>query len=453
MLFRRSLYDRLLDWKTRRASRAALLVEGARRVGKSTLVEDFAQREYRSYVLIDFWQATADVFQAFERLGSDLDAFFRYIQLAYDTRLYEGESLIILDEVQLCPRARGCIKQLVADGRYHYVETGSLISIRQNISGIPIPSEETSVRLDPLTFPEFLAARDYDLLADAIRESFERLEPLPDGIHQKAMRLFREYLLVGGMPQVLSLFLERNNYQDADEEKRDLLALYRNDIVRFAQGYAPRVHAAFDAIPGQLSKHEKKFTVSALGKNARVREYGEAFDWLADACIVNTCRAVSDPQVGLALYEDAAAFKCYMADTGLLVTHALSDRASTSGRIYQDVLDGKLDLNEGMLVENVVAQQLRASGHRLRFYSQTGGPSAERMEIDFLIAREYGNANGKTRVSPVEVKSGRRYATSSLDKFRAKFGRHVGTAFVLHPRQMSVEGDLVRLPLYMAHLL
>lgn len=452
-MFERSLYQQMLDWKRRRAGRCALLVEGARRVGKSTLVSVFAQREYRSHLLVDFWEAPREVHEAFDG-ALDLDSLFRTLQLLYNVRLHERESLVIFDEVQLCPKARGLIKQLVADGRYHYIETGSLISIQQNISGIPIPSEETSLTLHPMSFEEFLLARGKGMLAEAIRSSYEGLAPLPDPVHRTAMQLFREYLLVGGMPSALSAFIEENSYQAADEEKRDILSLYRNDIVRFAEGYAPRVRAAFDAIPGQLSKHEKKFTLSSMGRSARMREYGEAFTWMDDARITNMCRAVSDPQVGLSLYEDDAAFKCYMGDTGLLVTHALADRAITEERIYQDVLGGKLSVNEGMLTENVVAQQLAASGHRLRFYSSYDNHDAQgRMEIDFLIARPFSDANGKMRISPIEVKSSSRYGTVSLDKFRRRFGRHVGDEIVLHPKQMHMEGRRLYLPLYTAHLL
>ena len=452
-MFERDFYQTLLDWKARRAGKTALLVEGARRVGKSTIVEEFARREYRSYILIDFWEAGREVRDAFTDNAGDLDALFRVLQVLYNTRLHVGESLIVFDEVQLFPFARGLVKQLVADGRYHYIETGSLISIRQNISGIPIPSEETHATLHPMTFDEFLRAHGRQMLAEEIRSAFSRMAPLDDAVHKLAMRLFREYLLVGGMPSAVAAFLSDNSFQAADEEKRDILDLYRADIERYATGNSARVRAAFDAIPGQLSKHEKKFTLAALGPNARMREYGDAFAWLADAKMADMCRSVSDPQVGLAFYEDGSSFKCYLADTGLLVTHALGDRGVTSERIYRDVLGGNLDMNEGMLVENYVSQQLAASGHRLRFYSAHARSAPERMEVDFLIAREYDNANGKARISPIEVKSAKRYGTSSLDKFRAKFGRHVGSAFVLHPRQMQAEEDPVRLPLYMAHLL
>lgn len=452
-LFKRKAYDLLRAWKRDRADKSALLIEGARRVGKSTLAETFGSDEYRTCIVVDFWRASQSVKDAFSHSLDDLDALFRFLQVHYNTRLYEGESLIVLDEVQLHPVARSAIKQLVADGRYHYIETGSLLSLKQNVSNAPIPSEEVSLRLNPLDFEEFLWACGRDIMAEAIGEAFATLTPLDEGIHREAMRLFREYMLVGGMPQAVEGYLEENSFQAADEAKRSILELYRKDITRFASGFENKVRLAFDAIPSQLSKHEKKFTITSMGKDARIRDYHVAFTWMSEAFIANICRAVSDPQVGLALYDDDASFKCYMADTGLLVTHALSDRTVTSDKLYEDILLGKLSINEGMVVENVVSQQLVASGHRLRFYSTYGARAADRMEVDFLIAREYGNAGGKTRISPIEVKSGARYGTVSLDKFKARFGKHVGEQIVLHPKSLRVEGDRVFLPLYMSGLL
>lgn len=453
-ILRRKAYQLLLEWKKTRAAETALLIEGARRVGKSTLAEHFAANEYRSYVLIDFWRVSDEVREAFFLYMDDLDTFFRYLQLYYNVELFPGESLIIFDEVQLFPRARSCIKQLVADGRFHYLETGSLISIRQNVSDEPIPSEETAIRLNPLDFEEFLWALDKTILAEGIREARDGLAPLPEGIHRNAMRLFREYLLVGGMPQAVLKYREAGSFQEVDRVKRDILALYRNDITRFAKGYASKIHAAFDAIPGELSRHEKKYRLSSISENARTREYGEAFDWMADACIVDLCKKVADPQVGLRLYEEGGSFKCYMADTGLLVTEALADRTTTDERIYQDVVSGKIDINEGMLTENAVAQQLVAQGDCLRFYSESSRTSPEdRMEIDFLVARPFDNAGGKVRISPIEVKSGKRYGLSSLDKFKKKFDKRVGTQFVLHPKPLEVAGERLFLPLYMSHLI
>ena len=455
-MYKRKCYDKLLAWKTREQGATAMLIEGARRVGKSTLAEEFAKKEYESYLLIDFSIAPADVRRAFLDLATDFDSLFLYLQTIYNVRLAPRKSLVIFDEVQRFPKARELVKHLVADGRYDYLETGSLISIKQNVADILIPSEEESLKLEPFDFEEFLWAAGEEMLAEAIRRAFTRREALPNGLHEKAMRLWREYLLVGGMPQSVAAYLDGKDMEAADREKRRILKLYADDIAKFGGSEASRVFAIFDKIPGQLSKHEKKFTLTALGANARSRTYEGAFFWLGDARLTNICFNCTDPTVGLAMNLDSSSFKCYMADTGLLVSHTFADRATTPNEAYRDILLGRLELNEGMLVENVVAQQLNASGHRLFFYSRegTGEGPAGRMEIDFLIAGEYENAAGRLRVSPIEVKSGKgRYATSSLDKFKAKFGKRVGTEYVLHPKQLRTDGDRLYLPLYMAHLL
>ncbi len=450
-MFRRKLYDELLAWKREPVRENALLIEGARRVGKSTLVEEFARCEYRSYIIVDFSHPEDGVLEAFETQRNHLDVFFMYLSAAYGVTLHKRESLIIFDEVQLYPKAREFIKQLVADGRYDYIETGSLISIKRNVEGILIPSEEHSIELDPLDFEEFLWALGEKPLADMIRWSFEALEPLPDAFHRRALRLFREYMLVGGMPRAVQRYVDSHDLQAVDKIKRDVLSLYRKDIARYAKGYETKVFALFDAIPSLLSTHEKKFSPSVVSEGSRTQEYSDSIFWLSDARIVNCCYNSTDPHVGLKLYEERPSFKCYMADTGLLVTQSFSDTRVTSNELYRDILFGKLEVNEGMLVENVVAQQLRASGHRLFFYSRASRENAsERMEIDFLTVAGYPNAAMRSRVSPIEVKSRSRYKTVSLDKFKAKFGSRVGIEYVLHPKELRVEGDRRFLPLYMS---
>ena len=362
----------------------------------------------------------------------------------------ERKSLVVFDEVQMFPQARGLIKYLVADGRYDYIETGSLLSIRQNVEGIIIPSEEEAVSLGPLDFEEFLWAMGEEKLATLIRRQFEALQPLPDGLHRRAAGLLREYLLVGGMPRPAATYVEHRKFAPVDEEKRRILELYRNDVARFAKGYEYKVVSVLDNVAGQLSKREKKFTLASMGKNARMRGYEEAFFWLSDARIANVCYASNDPGVGLSLNMECSSLKCYMADTGLLVTLAFADGDVTDEGVYRSILRGNIGVNEGMLVENVVAQMLVAAGHRLFFYSQSGKAQKEkRMEIDFLVTRPYANAACKPRVSPIEVKSPRQYGTTSLDRFKETFGRRVDMQYVLHPKQMQVEGDRVRLPLYM----
>ena len=453
-MFKRKAYSKLLDWKTSSQGRSALLVEGARRVGKSTLVEEFGRREYACYAIIDFSVVDDEVKDLFTTQRNNLDTFFLYLSTYLDAQFVERDTLIIFDEVQFFPTARAFIKQLVADGRYDYMETGSLISIKRNVVSILIPSEEDSLRLDPLDFEEFLWAMGKDGLAEAARKSFDESFPLPEAIHRELMRLFREYMLVGGMPQSVSAYKEAGSLEKADREKRRILKLYRNDIAKYADGDSGRVMSVFDEIPSQLSKHEKKFTIAALGESARMREYSDAFFWLADAHIINNCYNSTDPQIGLNLYEERTTLKCYMADTGLLVSHVFVDRASTPNEVYKDILFGKIGINEGMLVENVIAQQLRAAGHRLFFFSRHNrNKREETMEIDFLIVREYENAAMRARVSPVEAKSASRYSSVSLDKFKAKFGKRVGRQYVLHPKPLKIDGERIYLPLYMAPFL
>jgi predicted AAA+ superfamily ATPase len=445
-MIERKAYRDLLEWK-KRNGQSALLIEGARRVGKSTLAEAFGRGEYRTYLIIDFSAVPDDVTSLFDTMRDDLDSFFRYLQAYYGVTFYPRDTLIVFDEVQLFPRARGFIKQLVADGRYDYIETGSLISIKKNVRDILLPSEEEAFALNPLDFEEFLTALGEGSLVGTLRSAMEGEQPLPDAIHRKALRLFREYVLVGGMPQAVDEYRKNGNFEEVDKIKRRILGLYRNDVARYAKGYEGKVLSLFDDIPAQLSRHEKKFRIASLGKNARVREHEEALFWLQDAKIVNICYNNMDPNVGLGLNRDRPSFKCYLADTGLLVTQAFADRGRTPSEVYREILMGRLELNEGMLMENVVAQSLKAAGHALYFYSRSSREdSSERMEVDFLIVR----GAPKIRICPVEVKSGKRYALSSLNKFKDKFGKRVGAQFVLHTGNIRTEADRTFLPLYLA---
>ncbi|MCL2655006.1 MAG: AAA family ATPase [Coriobacteriia bacterium] len=450
-MLKRKAYQKLLDWKQKSNGSTALLIEGARRVGKSTLVQEFGANEYDTCLVIDFTFAPDDVIGYFNDLRHDLDSFFLYLSAFYQVPLHERKSLIIFDEVQAFPKARESIKQLVADGRYDYLETGSLISIRKNVKDILIPSEERSMRLDSFDFEEFLWALEEAPLAEAIADAFARLNPLPASLHRKAMRLFREYMLVGGMPQAVQEYARTRSFEAVDEIKRDILKLYRNDIAKYAGTATRRVTAIFDTIAGQLSKHEKRFNIASLGKSVRLREYEDAFFWLSDAFITNDCFNSTDPNVSLKISEDRSTIKCYMADTGLLVTHALATSETTPESIYRDILLEKIGINEGMFTENIVAQQLHTQGHELFFYSRSNREkSSENIEIDFLIVAGYANAAMRARVSPVEVKSSKRYSTASLDKFKARFGTHIGTQYVICPKELTVDGDRVTLPLYMA---
>jgi predicted AAA+ superfamily ATPase len=445
-MIERKAYRDLLEWK-KRNGQSALLIEGARRVGKSTLAGAFGKGEYRTSLIIDFSVASDDVKALFDTMRDDLDSFFRYLQAYYGVTFYPRDTLIVFDEVQLFPRARSFVKQLVADGRYDYIETGSLISIKKNIGDILIPSEEEPLALNPLDFEEFLAALGEDPLIETLRGAAEQPQPLPDAVHRKALKLFREYVLVGGMPQAVEAYRQTGDFGEVDRIKRRILGLYRNDVARYAKGYEDKVLSIFDDIPAQLSRHEKKFRMAALGKNARIREHEEALFWLQDAKVVNICYNNTDPNVGLGLNRDRPTFKCYLADTGLLVTQAFADRGRTPHEVYREILAGKLELNEGMLMENVVAQSLKTAGYALYFYSRSSREdSSERMEVDFLIVRPAP----KSRICPIEVKSGKKYALSSLDKFKSKFGARVGEQFVLHTGNIKTDAGRTFLPLYLA---
>ena len=453
-MFYRKAYDSLVRWKNESKGRRALLLEGARRVGKSTLAKEFASKEYKAHLIIDFSEASQELKNLFLEYRNDIDSFFMYLQTYTGTALPKRNSVIVFDEVQCFPPAREFIKQLVADGRYDYIETGSLISIKRNIENIVIPSEETALHLHPFNFEEFLYAIKEELLAEAIRNSFETKTALPEALHRKCERLLREYMLVGGMPQSIKAYIDEKNFAEVDKVKRDILFLYSNDIGKFGGADALRIRRVFATLASQLTKQDKKFKLSALDKNARSRDYADAFFWLTDAYIGSTCLNVTDPAVGLAASADESTFKCYLADTGLLVSQLFADSKTTPHEVYRDILFGKLETNEGMFVENFVAQQLSASGHKLYFYAKRDREnSANTMEIDFLITAKYDDAAGRMRVSPIEVKSAKRYRASSIIKFKKKYGKRVGTRYILHPKPLAIEKDLVRLPLYMAHLL
>lgn len=441
----RKAYSTLLEWKERSNGSTAMLIDGARRVGKSHLALLFATQEYRSHLLIDFSIAGNEVKDLFLNEMSDLDMFFQKLIIATGADLHRGESVIIFDEVQFFPRAREAIKHLVADGRYDYIETGSLISIRYNVKDILIPSEEESMRLNPLDFEEFLWAIGDHSSVGILRGFFDRREPLGEAAHRRMMNNFRRYMLVGGMPQSVLAYLESGSFKDADLVKRRTLALYREDVSKFANGYRERVMMVFDSIPFQLSHREKKFRLSSLEKGARSRQYEDSFMWLEDGRLINQCFNATDPSIGLQLYMDTS-HKCYMSDTGLLVTHSIDTSAVTEESVYKSILLEKTGINEGAFMENVVAQELVASGHRLFFYARSDREDRRNdMKIDFLVIR------GGT-VCPVEVKSSR-LTYSSLTKFMAKFGKRVGQPYVLCTKDLFERDGILFLPVYMAMFL
>ena len=449
---KRKIYKELLKWKEEESGRTALLIDGARRVGKSYIVENFAKQKYKNYIIIDFNRVNKEVTDLFENYLNDLDLFFMYLSNYYNVKLYERDTLIIFDEVQLFPRARAAIKYLVADGRYDYIETGSLMSIKKNVKDIVIPSEERHIQMYPLDFEEFLLALGNDTLMDFIKVCFEKRKPLGTALHRKAMDYFRQYMIVGGMPQAVEMYVQTRDFERVDRVKRDILELYRADIVKHAQGYEMKVEQIFEDIPSQLQKHDKKFKLSSLKKEARFREYEDAIFWLSDAMIVNVCYNSTAPNIGLKLNMDRVTMKCYMADTGLLISHAFDENGIVSEEIYRKLLFDKLEVNKGMIVENIVAQMLVASGHKLYFYYNPSRDDASlRMEIDFLIAKS--KITSRHNISPIEVKSGGKYTLTSLRKCRDKYAEQLDTMYVLHKNDLKEEDGIVFLPLYMTPLL
>lgn len=444
---KRKIYKQLLEWKEKDRGSCALLLDGARRVGKSYIAEEFGKREYRSYLLIDFADLPSQVRNIFENDIDDFDMFFHKLSAYYRATLYKRDSLIIFDEVQRYPAARELIKYLVADGRYDYLETGSLISLRMNIENIVIPSEEEHIEMFPMDFEEFLWAQGDETTIPFLRECFEKKQPLGQAMHRRVMNDFRQYILVGGMPQAIEAYLNGKSFEDADRIKKRILTLYREDITKFAKGYESKVLAIFDEVPSQLAKAEKKYKLSNVNKGARFREYEDAFMWLSEAMIVNNCYNATEPTVGLSMSMEHSTRKCYMADTGLLVTYSFMDDKFTDNELYRDILLDRLHVNEGMLMENIVAQELRSSGHKLYFYSRSDtNERANNMEIDFLIRK-------KRKICPVEVKTGVYRTHSSLDKFKTKFKGKIGQSYILYTKDVLIKEDVIHLPIYMAMFL
>lgn len=449
---RRKIYDKLLTWKNTSKGATAILIDGARRIGKSYIVKEFAEKEYKSYILIDFNKAGKEVRNLFDDYIDKPDTFFMYLSNYFTTPLYERDTVIIFDEVQQFPRARAAIKYLVEDGRYDYIETGSLISIKKNVENIVIPSEEEHVNMYPMDFEEFLWAFGEEMLMPFIKDAFEAKRPLGQLMHRKAMDFFRQYLIVGGMPQAVVKYMETKDFAAVDRVKRQIIELYRNDISKYAGNYSLKVTSIFDEIPAQLQRHEKRFRLSALKEGARSRDYATSFFWLNDAMIINSCYNTTEPSIGLRLNRDSSTMKCYMGDTGLLISHAFDEKDIVSEELYRKIMLDKLETNNGMIIENMVAQILRTSGHKLYFYSNPSDSDKEsRMEIDFLISKS--NITSRHNISPIEVKSSGRYTLTSLRKCIAKYKNYLSTPYVVHTSDFKIEDGIVYLPIYMAQFL
>ena len=442
MEFKRKVYNKMIKWKNEYAPDYALFLKGARRVGKSTLALRLGREEYKSYIEIRFDKAPDEIKELFINSLEDLDYFFNKLQIFYKTRLYVRESLIILDEIQLFPAARQALKTLLEDKRYDYVETGSLASINKKSKDILIPSEEYTIEVLPMDFEEYMWAMNNDITIDIIKEHYTNLRPLGK-INKDIMKSFREYLLVGGMPQAVAEYVKSKDFGKVDFVKQNILNLYENDIETQNEENPVYVKNIFLHIPSELSKHDKQFVLSHI-EGARRREYKEPIRWLNDAMIVNIAKNVSDPSVAFNLSTTDPSFKCYMGDTGLLVSLAYKNKDYLENEFYEAILFDKLHINEGMIIENIVAQALRANCHNVYYYKKTDKESKNTvMEIDFLIRHN-------NKVCPIEVKSTNNYTISSLLKFKNIFNKKIGTLYVLHNGDIKVEDNIVYLPYYMS---
>lgn len=443
MTFKRKIYDKFLEWKKNSDGKTALLVEGARRIGKSTIVEEFAKNEYESYILIDFTKASKEVLNLFDDI-SDLNYIFLRLQLIYHKELHQRKSLIIFDEVQFCPKARQAIKHLVADHRYDYMETGSLISIRKNVKDILIPSEERQVQMYPMDFEEFKWALGDTVTIKLLRESFEKYQPLGDDLNRRMMRDFRLYMLVGGMPKAVSTYIETNNMRLVDEEKRDILRLYESDFMKIdSTGKAAML---FKSIPSQLEKNASRYQVSSVLENQRNSTVLELISEMESSKTVLVSYKSDDPNAGLTRTKDLENFKLFVCDTGLFTTMLFMDKDFTDNIIYEKLLSDKLSVNLGYLYENVVAQILKANRNSLFYYTFLDEKSRHNFEIDFLLARN-------NKVCPIEIKSSGYKTHASLDAFSEKYSSRILNKYLVYTKDLGKDKDVFSIPVYMTMFL
>lgn len=442
-MFRRKIYDKLLEWKTESDGRTALLIEGARRVGKSTVVEEFAKNEYESYILIDFSRASKAVKELFEDI-SDLDYLFLQLQLQYKVDLHERRSLIIFDEVQQCPLARQAIKALVADHRYDYVETGSLISIKRNVKDILIPSEERKISMYPMDHEEFLWAVGDLTTIPLLKKVFDSGKPVGVQIHRKLMRDFRLYMLVGGMPQAVNEYIETNNFRKVDQIKRDILNLYEDDFKKIDP--TGKLSSLFDAIPAQLNKNASRYQVSSVLNGERAENILESIAELKDSKTVLVSYHSNDPNAGMSNNKDLGKFKLFLSDTGLFTTLMFKDRDFTENIIYEKLLNDKLSANLGYLYENAVAQILTANGDALFYHTFMNESTRRNYKIDFILAR-------KNKVCPIEVKSSGYKTHASLDAFSRKFSDRILDKYLIYTKDFAKDEDIFCLSIYLVQFL
>lgn len=441
--YKRKLYNTMLKWKSERNGDTALLIQGARRVGKSTIAEEFARNEYKSYILIDFSKVSKEVSDLFNDI-SDLNYLFIRLQFIYQIPLYERESVIIFDEVQLQPLARQAIKHLVKDHRYDYIETGSLISVRSRSRDILVPSEETKVDMYPMDYEEFRWTLGDTTTIPLLRTAFEKKMPLGDAVHRKLMRDFRLYMLVGGMPQAVSAYIRTNNFTAVDQAKRDIIALYEEDFGKIDD--SGRAKALYDAIPSQLSRNAMRYQVGRAIDKERVDRLENIVKVMDDSMTVNVAYHSDDPNVGLALTKNKEYFKMYASDTGLFVTLAFKDSDIAENVIYDKLLNDKLSTNLGYVYENVIAQMLRATGKNLFYHTIPYAEGKKYYEIDFVIP-------DKHKISPIEVKSSGYKAHKSLDEFCSKFSDRIMNRYLIYTKDYKRENGVEYVPVYMTMFL
>lgn len=442
-MFKRKIYDRLLQWKEESQGRTALMIEGARRVGKSTVAETFGKNEYDSYILIDFSIASQTVKDLFYDL-SDLNFFFLQFQLLYRTDLIERRSLIIFDEVQLFPMARQAIKALVKDGRYDYIETGSLISIRKNVKDILIPSEERKISMYPMDYEEFLWAIGDETTTKLLRNAFSNRKAVGEQMNRKLMRDFRLYMLIGGMPQAVDEYLRTNNFRLVDQVKRDILNLYEDDFRKIDP--TGRISMLFDAIPAEMNKNASRYQVSSVLGNERADSILELIAELKDSKTVNVAYHADDPNTGMSNHKNLGKFKLFLADTGLFTTLVFKDKDFTENSIYEKLLSDKLSVNLGYLYENIVAQMLTAKGNELFYYTFMNEKTRHNYEIDFILTRN-------NKICPIEVKSSGYKTHASLDKFSEKYSGRIAEKYLVYTKDLQKDKDVLMLPVYMVPFL
>ena len=447
-VFKRKIYDKILYWKNENRGQSALLIEGARRVGKSTIVEEFARREYKSYILIDFNQASKEVKGLFDDL-MDLDFIFLRLQTIYKKKLETRNSVIIFDEVQKCPNARQAIKYLVKDGRYDYIETGSLISIKKNTESITIPSEEDKLQMHPMDYEEFRWALGDDVTIPMLRTFWEKRVPLQSA-HREAQRNLRLYMLVGGMPQAVNAYLDTNNFGKVDAVKRKIIQLYADDFLKIDP--SGKTTQMFMSIPSALANNKNRYTPTSYIGNLDEEKRTELLKALEDSKCVNMAYHANDPNVGMPIATNFDKFKMYVGDTGLMVTMAFWDKDYTENVIYEKLLSDKLNTNFGYIYENVIAQMLTASGNKLFYHTwykrlEDGSIDDKHMyEIDFILSREH-------KVCPIEVKSSGYKRHVSLDNFCDKYSSRILNRYLVYTKDLSKEGQILYVPIYLTPFL